>query len=205
MKKKVVLLTAILCIACMIFCSCGNSTGGQESSGGNNTQSEETNLSDIKGLLAAPVLVISVGQSADVSIAKSLLTKAGVEFTVYEDGASTDGYKSIILVPGVSVKGLGSAGISVEDELAATKDLIAKLEDSDAKILVAHLGGGSRRDELTDQFIDVVLPAADCICALNEGNKDNKFTDFAKTANIPAAMAKDVVALVDIVKALYNK
>ena len=206
MNKKLIALIAMLCVVCMVFCSCGNESGTDKPNEGGNNNQQETSLEDVAGILEEPVLVISAGQSADVSIAKSLLTKAGVEFTVYEDGASLDGCKSVMLVPGVSVKGLGSAGISVEDELAATEALIAEIEKTDAKILVAHLGGSSRRDELTDQFLDAVFPAADCICALAEGNnKDGKFTNYASSANIPCAIAKDIVELVNVVKTMYGK
>ena len=157
--------------------------------------------------LQGPVMVISVGKSADISVAKSIMTRLKLEYTVYEDGTELDltGYKSVMIVPGVSTKGLGDAGIDVKDELSATAALLEKIKAADVKVLVAHLGGSSRRDELTDQFIDAVLPAADQIVVLDEGNKDGKFTDFASANNIPCSVSADITALVAAVQALYGK
>ncbi len=156
-----------------------------------------------------PVLVISVGKSADISIAKSMMARIQVDYDVYEPEAGKEpdlgGVKTVIIVPGVSTKGLGEAGIQLNDELDATKKIVEKIEAADVKVLVAHLGGSSRRDDLTDQFIDIVLPAADHIVCLDEGNRDGKFTDYAAQHGITCESAENISGLVTNVQKLFGK
>lgn len=202
MKKTIALILATLSLAAL--CACGGETpaGGSASSAPavNPGTNEPVAVTET---FEAPVLLVAVGESADISIAKSVLTKTGVAFTEYADGTDVTAFKSAVLVPGVSVKGLGEAGIAVADELAKTKDLLTKLDAAGAKIVVAHLGGDARRDELTDQFLDVVLPAADFILALEAGNKDGKFSDFASANGIASSMESGLGTVVNTFKALY--
>ena len=73
-----------------------------------------------------PILLTSVGQSADVQMVKILLKRAKIESTfdkvVTEDGLKDS--KTLILAIGGSSKGLGAAGIKVEDEVARAEKLI---------------------------------------------------------------------------------
>lgn len=208
MKKTYALIALLLALSSVLLCACGEKDPAPPAPAVSASQSAAdpvqpaNDLPDV--LFEGPVLVISIGQSADISIAKNIMNKVGVDYTVYEEGGSMEGFKSAMLVPGVSVKGLGAAGISVDDELDDTKDILDQLESADVKIIVAHLGGSSRRDELTDQFLDAVFPSADFICALEEGNKDGKFTDYAAANSIPCSIAADVVAMVNTISAVYG-
>ena len=159
--------------------------------------------------LEDPVLVVSVGMSADLSIAKSIMGRIKADYRIYdkENGDTFDltGIKTVMLVPGVSTKGLGEAGILLDDELAATRDILEKINAADVKVLVAHLGGSSRRDDLTDQFINLVLPEADFIVALEEANRDGIFTAFATANNVPCDVCANLSALVTAVQNLFGK
>lgn len=207
MKKNLVILAALVALTLALTACTGSqpTTAPTEPSTPAATEGTQGTQAELEAMFEGPVLVVSAGQSADVSIAKSLMSKVGVDFTVLEEGVATTGYKTALIVPGVSVKGLGQAGIEVDAELASTKQILADLQKEGTKILVAHLGGSSRRDELTDQFIDVVLPAADFIVALEEGNKDGKFSAFASSANIPCSIDKDIVSMVSTVKTVFGK
>lgn len=200
MKKTIALILATLSLTAL--CACGGETPAASSTPVASTPEVKEPVAATE-TFEAPVLLVAVGESADISIAKSVLTKTGVAFTEYAEGTDVTAFKSAVLVPGVSVKGLGEAGIAVADELAKTKDLLSKLDAAGVKIVVAHLGGDARRDELTDQFLDVVLPAADFILALETGNKDGKFSDFASANGIASSMESGLGTVVNTFKALY--
>lgn len=200
MKKTIALILATLSLTAL--CACGGETPAASSTPATGTPEVKEPVAATE-TFEAPVLLVAVGESADISIAKSVLTKTGVAFTEYAEGTDVTAFKSAVLVPGVSVKGLGEAGIAVADELAKTKDLLSKLDAAGVKIVVAHLGGDARRDELTDQFLDVVLPAADFILALETGNKDGKFSDFASANGIASSMESGLGTVVNTFKALY--
>ena len=73
-----------------------------------------------------PIMLTSVGQSADVQMVKALLKKGGLE-SEFDKSITAEGLtneKTLILAIGGSSKGLGAAGIKVEDELDRTAKLI---------------------------------------------------------------------------------
>jgi len=97
-----------------------------------------------------PVLLTSIGQSADVEMVKILLNRSKVAFAldaqVKANALSGAKAKTIVLTVGGSSKGLGAAGISVEVELDRTKALIAEARKLGMKIIGIHVGGAGERD-----------------------------------------------------------
>jgi len=69
-------------------------------------------------LFEQPLLIISAGQSAEVQIASVLAKKAGLSSVLAKVATAKDlqGVKSLVLVIGVSLKGLGAAGLDVSKE-----------------------------------------------------------------------------------------
>ena len=171
-------------------------------------QPSEESTAAAAAAFEGPALVVSVGKSADISIAKSMMTRIKVDYDVYESESGKDidltGVKTVVIVPGVSTKGLGEAGIQLDEELGAARKIVEKIDAADVKVLVAHLGGSSRRDDLTDQFIDVILPIADHIVCLDEGNRDGKFTDYAAAHGVPCDSAENISGLVANVQKLFG-
>jgi len=71
-------------------------------------------------------------------------TLATVEDMVARKEAG-DPFKSIIIVTGASLKGMGAAGISIEDELARTNKLIEEARKQGMTVIGAHIEGMDRR------------------------------------------------------------
>ena len=65
--------------------------------------------------------------------------------------------------------------------------IIEKLQDS-VTIVVAHIGGQARRGELSDGFINAVLPVADYIIVVEEGDADGLFSNYAAENNVPISI-----------------
>lgn len=138
-----------------------------------------------------PVLITSLGQSADVSMLDALMKKAGATDYTFNATASAEevaGYKTVIIACGASSKGLGAAGISQEDELARGEAIVKAAEDNGITVIAAHLGGTARRGALSDKFNDLALSCANYILVVEEGNDDNKFTDAATDKGIPVTL-----------------
>ena len=218
MKKLASLLA--LCLVCsMALTACGNDSngggnGGQQpggnqsansgatSSGGSSATGDYTfrtsesnrvvteNGTFTKDQAEGPVLITSIGQSADVSMLDALMKKAGADYTFNATASAEDaaGYKTIILASGASSKGLGAAGISQEDELARAEAIVKTAKDNGITVIAAHLGGAARRGALSDQFNDMALSCASYVLVVEEGNDDGKFTDAATDAGIPITL-----------------
>lgn len=134
-----------------------------------------------------PVTLTSIGQSADVQMVKALLKKGAIEanFDKSITGEGLKSEKTLILAIGGSSKGLGAAGIKVEDELTRSKKLIESAKAKKIKIIGMHVGGSARRGELSDKFVNVAAPFVDYLIVVEDGNKDGAFTKIAKEKNIP--------------------
>lgn len=217
--KKLSSLIALCLVACMALTACGNGNSGNQSSGNQNSGNQSnTGAASTNGASSAsgdytfrtsesnrvvtengtfakdqaegPVLITSIGQSADVSMLDALMKKAGADYTFNATASAEEaaGYKTIILASGASSKGLGAAGISQEDELARAEAIVKTAKDNGITVIAAHLGGAARRGTLSDQFNDLALSCASYVLVVEEGNDDGKFTDAATDAGIPITL-----------------
>ncbi len=135
----------------------------------------------------SPILLTSIGQSSDVRIAKILFTvkaKVPASMEMRPDPNSLTGYKTVVVVVGGSGKGLGAAGIDLPEEVARAQRLMKKLAEAKIPVVVLHTGGKERRGELSDPFIEAVLPYADSIIVKVGGNEDGLFTRAAKERKV---------------------
>ena len=135
-----------------------------------------------------PAVLTSVGQSADIEMVRVLMTRAKLQFkadALIKANALGSGDKTLILVIGGSSKGLGAAGISVEDEMKRSQDLVKKAKDLGMKIIAVHVGGEPRRGTLSDGFIKFAVPVSDYAIVVSEADKDGLFTNLTRDAKIP--------------------
>lgn len=147
-----------------------------------------------KDQIKTPVLVTSVGQSADVSMLDALMKKVGADYTFNSTATAEDvaAAGTVIVASGASSKGLGAAGISVDDEAARAAEILQAAKDNGVTVIMAHLGGAARRGSLSDQFNELVLQDAAYIIVVEDGNTDGKFTDYAAEKNVPITLVKSI-------------
>ena len=143
-----------------------------------------------------PILVTSCGQSEGPSSLNTILKRVGVVYDVVPlatvDDLKVKGYKTLIITMGASLKGMGAAGISIDDELKRTAELIDAARKAKITILGAHIEGMKRRaqgaeagDTTDEQSIDTVAPKSDILFVKKEGNSDNRFTIISQAKKIP--------------------
>jgi len=169
-----------------------------------------------------PVLVTSCGQSPGPAQFKYFLeTRLKMDFVYKLDATAADlnakspggqPIKSLIIVTGASLKGMGAAGASIEDEINRIKALIAAAKKLNIKVIGAHIEGMARRaqgadpgdnsDELT---IDAVCPLASLLLIKKEGDGDGRFTTISKGKGIPMISYEKNMELENILKDLFGK
>ena len=134
-----------------------------------------------------PVLVTSAGQSAEVQVASVLAKRAGLNYSLSKTATARDlvDVKTIALVIGTSLKGLGAAGLDIGQENERIFSLIKAAQQHNIPILCLHLGGEQRRGTLSDKMIKTVLPFAQHVIVVKSGNKDGLFTEICTTHSIP--------------------
>lgn len=141
-----------------------------------------------------PVLITSAGQSADVKLTKLLFDMKKLKSTTIIMAKTSDlkDVKTLVVVPGFSSKGLGAAGVSVDDEIKRVEEIIKAAQVQKIPILLLHIGGKARRKGNSDKFIDIVAKAAKYMIVVEQGNEDGYFTDLAKTLNIPLELVDKI-------------
>ncbi|MBE0676833.1 MAG: hypothetical protein IH591_19415 [Bacteroidales bacterium] len=148
-----------------------------------------------------PIMLTSCGQSPGPVRLRIFMQRLNLQFEYKEMATAQDlvaaktagkPFKSVIIVTGASLKGMGAAGVSVDDELTRTAALIAEAKKQGIKIIGAHIEGMARRsagasagDNSDELSIDAVCPNSDLMIIKNEGDSDGRFTAISKSKNIP--------------------
>lgn len=187
-KRNILMILALVLALSVTLVACGDSADepATEDNGG-----DEATGAEVMGLTEAfaegPVLLTSVGQSADVEMVKSLMDNGGIDHEIEKLATSEDlgDANTLVLAIGGSSKGLGAAGIDADDELARVEELIDAAKENDVDIIAMHIGGSGRRGELSDKFIEPAANRADYIIVVEDGNKDGIFDDIASKNDIP--------------------
>lgn len=135
-----------------------------------------------------PILITSIGQSPGAMMAKVLAKRVDLEF-VYNPtvkGGSLEGLdvNTIVAVVGASGKGLGAAGLDVDDEISRVKDLLQAAKDREIPMIIMHIEGVQRRGDMSNKLIKTFVPQSDYIIVQKSGNDDGLFTELSKENEI---------------------
>lgn len=165
------------------------------------TQAE---IKDIEEPIAElPMMITSAGQSADFDITKTLMEKAELTYemnaTITPDELGDA--KTLVIAVGGSSKGLGAAGIDANDEVKRIDAVVKKAKDQGMKIVALHTGGEGRRGDLSDKFIEAVMPQADYMIVVSTGDKDGFISGIAMENGIPMASVDEIA---DVIGKLQN-
>ena len=147
-----------------------------------------------------PVMLTSCGQSPGPVRLRIFMQRLKLDFEYKEMATAQDlinaknagkPFKSVIIVTGASLKGMGAAGVSVDDELKRTAELIAEARKQGMTVIGSHIEGMARRsagaaagDNSDELSIDAVCPNSDMMIIKNEGDEDGRFTTISKSKNI---------------------
>jgi hypothetical protein len=148
-----------------------------------------------------PVLLTSCGQSPGPVKMKIFMTRLKIDYDYILMATAADliakkkegkPYKTVIIVTGASLKGMGAAGVSVDDELSRTAALIAEAKKQGITIIGSHIEGMARRsagaeagDNSDELSIDAVCPNSDFMIIKAEGDSDGRFTAISEGKKIP--------------------
>jgi hypothetical protein len=166
--------------------------------------------------IQTPTFLTSCGQSPGAVTVGVFLRRLQVDYDLKETGTVKDlaakPYKSIIIVTGSSLKGMGGAGVSIEDELGRAGALIAEAKKRGITVIGAHVEGMERRaknaapgDNSDEMSIDAVCPKAQLLIVRKDGDEDGRFTTLGKKFNIPVTFYEKSLELNTVLKTLFGK
>jgi len=153
----------------------------------------------------SPLLITTAGQSIDFETVKVVCNRLKIpnETNNFAKPEDLKGKKTLVVVPAHSNKGLGSAGINVEDEMKRVKILLAEAVKNNIPIVLMHLGGEVRRSGDSDPFINQVLAYAKCAIVWSPGNFDQLFTKKCAEKKIPLIVIDKLSDLTGIIKSMF--
>ena len=160
------------------------------------------------GMCETPAILTSIGQSADVDIANTLCSKAGIEVTMNKSITGDelpDDCKTLILAVGGSSKGLGAAGIDADQELARTDALIAAAKEKGITILALHTGGSARRGTLSDSFINPAFEGCNAAIVVSEGDADGLMSGILAKNGTPATYIENTAGALGALQTAFGK
>ena len=217
MKKKLAAALICLSMAAASLTACGGDTTSTPAATQEAAKTEtpaaggEAASGDVKGITEAiaegPIILTSVGQSADVNVVQTLLKKCEIDSDLNATVTADDlgSYKTLVLAIGGSSKGLGAAGVDENQELDRVKSVIAKAEEQGMTIIALHIGGSARRGTLSDKFIPDALAAADAAIIVSEGDSDGFMKGIVTENGVATAFIDNQVGAVEPLKTIFGK
>jgi len=138
-----------------------------------------------------------------------LKTKTGFHVEVTTDLAKFKAgtpYQAVIFAVGASLKGMGASGLTVDAEVKRVTEVIKFCRQNKIFVIAVHAGGQSKRGAAgsdNEKMIDAVMPFADYIIALKDGNKDGRFSKIAKDKGIPFTQVDYALGIVGLMKKAF--
>lgn len=214
LKKGLAFAAALMMTVSMAACGETGGTSSAAQSAAHSTASSSaasgaasTSVQGLKQPIAEqPILLTSVGQSADVEMVKTLFKKINIDPTT-DHLATADSIgdaKTLVLAIGGSSKGLGAAGIDADQELARVAKLVDAAKSKGLKIIAMHTGGQTRRGELSDKFIKPAFDKADYAIVVADGDKDGLMKGLAASESIPMDTVDKITDVPDVLKAAFK-
>lgn len=152
-----------------------------------------------------PVLITSAGQSIEAATVNFHFEKANIR-AVLENlarPAKLQGIKTLVIVPGHSLKGLGSAGIDETSELARVNELVEAAHTAGIPIICIHIGGKARRGATSQPFIEASMKYAATCIVYAPGDEDGYFTDTCAKNGMPLITMPKTAFLANSLKKLF--
>ncbi len=153
-----------------------------------------------------PVVITSVGQSGGALQARILADRVGLD-RIYEQRADIEllaESKTLVIVVGASSKGLGAAGVDLEEEMEWAQQLVDHARELGMPIIAMHIEGETRRGGMSDQLIETFVVQADYVVINEAGNEDGLLTELCEEHGIPMQSAPATLELLPIIAALFG-
>jgi hypothetical protein len=158
------------------------------------------------GIFVQPILLTSAGQSADIQLASVLIKRGGLNYTLVKlaTDKGLEGYKTVVLVLGASLKGLGAAGLDLPREKERVSALLKTAREKNIPVFCLHLGGADRRGQTTDELVTAFLPLARMAVVVRSGNHDGLFTRICRDKNIPLVEVDKTIEAAEPIKKAFK-
>lgn len=161
-----------------------------------------------------PLVVTTCGQSPGSLMAQQLAKREGiaverhdllqVEYLIEKHEAG-EGFNTLMITIGTSGKGLGAAGIDMNDEEERINALIEEAKNQGMVIIGGQIEGEERRvDSGDERSMEIVAPQVDILIVHVGANKDNYYTDLAEEKGLPIYYIEGTMETAEPLKQIFG-
>ncbi|MFW5981075.1 MAG: DUF6305 family protein [bacterium] len=161
-----------------------------------------------------PMIVTTCGQSPGSLMAQQLAKSEGIEVVredlldaeyLQEKQEADEGFNTLFITIGTSGKGLGAAGIDMNDEEERINAIIEEARKQDIVIIGGQIEGKARRvDKADEKSMEMVAPQSDILIVHEEANQDNYYTDLAEEQDVPIYIIEDTKETAEVLVELFD-
>jgi len=161
-----------------------------------------------------PLVVTTCGQSPGSLMAQQLARREGIEVErqdlltadyLREKFEADEGFRTLFITIGTSGKGLGAAGINMDDEEKRINSIIEEARNQEMLIIGGQIEGEERRmDRGDERSMHIVAPQVDILIVHVGANKDNYYTDLAEELGIPIYYIEGTMQTVDPLRIIFG-
>jgi hypothetical protein len=153
-----------------------------------------------------PVLITPAGQGPGGAIVSVLCKRNRVEAQELPMATAehVKSFKTVIVVIGSSLKGLGAAGISIDQEIARVRSIIEEAKKRDMLVIGVHIEGEARRGGNCEKVIDDIAHRVDYLIVRSDGNKDGRFDRIAEEKKVPMRIINETAEFMDLLRGIFH-
>jgi hypothetical protein len=162
-----------------------------------------------------PILLTSCGQSPGPTRLQFFLNRLDIEHEFLDMATVADlerlQPKTLIIVTGASLKGMGAAGVSMREELIRTAALVEAATSMGITIMGAHVEGMARRsqgasagDNSDEQSIDAVMPFSNIMLVRQDGDEDRRFSIISENSGIPLLLFEKNMEMGNLLSSVFG-
>lgn len=161
-----------------------------------------------------PLIVTTCGQSPGSLMAQQLAKREGIEVVredlltaefLREKQEAGEGFNTLMITIGTSGKGLGAAGIDMNDEEDRINAIIEEARNQEMVIIGGQIEGKERRvDKADERSMEIVAPQADILIVHEGANEDNYYSDLAEENDIPIYMIENTMETGGVLKEIFG-
>ncbi len=158
--------------------------------------------------LGDSILITSIGQNLDALIIKAIFDDMNVEadFLPNAPPEVVAEYEQVIISPGISYKGIGAAGITVQDEVNRARAIVEAASKHSGQVILMYLGSFLQGDAKSGELIEMLAPQADVIIIYKDcGGPIEYFRRIAQEKSIPMFTIENLGNLCEELSCIFSK
>jgi hypothetical protein len=155
----------------------------------------------------APILITTTGQGPGGEFADAMIKRGKIapsRLAAKADIGFLTGQHTLIVVLSSSLKGMGSAGVSIGQELNRINSLVDHAKRLGMTIIGCHIEGEARRGGYDEDFINQIAPKMNYLIVRNDGNADGIFNRIARKDKIPITFIDKTSELAQVFTEVFN-